>query len=481
VVYLPPISINIADVAIGNEEMIRGKILRKSFFLAAIFCDVLLISPVHSQEITVGTSQPENEVRSFPVPPNDNLNDAILIPASNFVSGTTLGATAEVGEVKLGSVFPQNTVWYKYIAKADGVVALILSGQNSINYVLDNSIDVFAGTPSVQSRLGFNSNTKGNLFGLQFSARRGVVYSIRVSAFRVNALSYFSLRVLPFGSKGGVEAFRLRSSPFSADEMFSISFPVDLNQTNIISTNFGRIRAAANRQNYSEQILVINTSSISARVDNSGNKKTYKPLFRSHVVQPRQNTVVGGVRSAIPGMLIGTLAYSDRYGSDNSIVGSRIVRATLGFFVGRTAILRRYFFTNLHYYKDQDLDINLKVNDNQYNAKLGNYAKIDLRFANDSTETARNCRVLSLGEFPYSKTIARKRNPFPQRIGFFWRQLNGVTGKPFNIMPLKTSTVELFVLPTGLGRNASRLMIWYMCDNKKETYVITGIEVNAVR
>ncbi|RUT06030.1 hypothetical protein DSM106972_032360 [Dulcicalothrix desertica PCC 7102] len=114
-----------------------------------------------------------------PTPINDNFaNQITLVGTSGSVTGTNIGATAEIGEATQSGT--NNSVWWNWTAPTSGTVTFDTVGSN-----FDTYLSVYTGT-SVNSLtlVSFNDDSGGvSTSRVSFSATAGTVYRIAVDGY----------------------------------------------------------------------------------------------------------------------------------------------------------------------------------------------------------------------------------------------------------------------------------------------------------
>jgi hypothetical protein len=128
-------------------------------------------------------------------PVNDNFANAIAMPSSpTFVTGTTVGATRQVGEptrVKWDSNVPPysdlgtNSVWWKWTSPSNSVVKFA-TGTEQDTTLVDTQLGVYTGTLGNLTEIG--SNEDSVLLGHGGSAvivpaMQGITYYILVAGY----------------------------------------------------------------------------------------------------------------------------------------------------------------------------------------------------------------------------------------------------------------------------------------------------------
>src|SRR5579862_3445611 len=120
-------------------------------------------------------------------PANDDFANAIALPAAGFkVSGTTVGASRELGEPDHATGSGTASVWYSWTPTANVTAGFSLFGSN-----FDTVIAVYTGTSvSALTLVASNDDTFGNTSYVMFAATAGTKYFIAVDGFGVNAGNY---------------------------------------------------------------------------------------------------------------------------------------------------------------------------------------------------------------------------------------------------------------------------------------------------
>lgn len=117
-------------------------------------------------------------------PANDKFANARLLEGENGAdSGSNVGARLEAEEPSHGTG-PHASVWYKWVAPANGVVVLDTVGSTNENSEpLDTLIAVYTGTTlNALTSVGKNDNAPGAVTSrLSFAVTSGVTYSIAVA------------------------------------------------------------------------------------------------------------------------------------------------------------------------------------------------------------------------------------------------------------------------------------------------------------
>lgn len=109
---------------------------------------------------------------AVPPPPNDNFADRILIPDGvTFVQGNGLGATLETNEPS--HVGRQRSIWWKWIAPANGPVRIVDAGSNP-----SAVIDLYTGNSLLTL-----TNVDSSFYSVFFDAVAGTEYQIAASGF----------------------------------------------------------------------------------------------------------------------------------------------------------------------------------------------------------------------------------------------------------------------------------------------------------
>jgi hypothetical protein len=125
-------------------------------------------------------------------PSNDDRGSAQPInalPAS--LTGTTVGSTLEPGEPGPSCGAAAGSVWYTLIAGADERIA----AQLDANGDLDATLDVFLRTRSQLSAVSCDSSDDQGKAGINFDAKKGSTYLIRVAQRANSVAGTFSLDV----------------------------------------------------------------------------------------------------------------------------------------------------------------------------------------------------------------------------------------------------------------------------------------------
>jgi hypothetical protein len=116
-------------------------------------------------------------------PTNDNLANAVILPASGAVNGTTVEATRETGEFShtiTSDATVYRTVWYQlHVTTTKPLIFTIDSASSGF----DPSIAVYTGENYPLNTLAINNDTNGNLPYVEIMGEGGTTYKIAVGVY----------------------------------------------------------------------------------------------------------------------------------------------------------------------------------------------------------------------------------------------------------------------------------------------------------
>lgn len=124
---------------------------------------------------------------------NDDFANAVALPAAGFkVTGTTVGASHEIGEPDHAGASSTASVWYSWTPATNVTAGFSLFGSD-----FDTVMAVYTGTSvSTLTEIVHNDDTFGNTSYVQFAATGGTKYFIAVDGFS-NGAGNFVLTYAP--------------------------------------------------------------------------------------------------------------------------------------------------------------------------------------------------------------------------------------------------------------------------------------------